>query len=641
MLTSKNFLGLPALPQGRTLSSEEISSAAIALAAKVKEIVGCDGVLVCEFNLILPNQGPRIIADASKDRWNEIINKEFVGRHLRSLSQQIYASVDMSKDNSPYHEELSSLGIGSVLSGCIEVNNLEWGALICWNKNSCEWEESNLLLILQTCQYLEYAIARSMLKSVFVDRGHTKTISKIKSLLNTPSDWKTFQVLVKASLQSLRQLFQASNCSILVGNECLFTLTEDRLSVTRTPYYQDIVTKDLVVVPIFINSIHWGFIEIESPYLPWDEVESTFLRKAGFIICSAIANKESDYLQAYYLDRIIETAPIVLYKLDKLGICTFCLGNNLVDYQIFHKELLGKNIFEENAGYPKNQQFFKEAFELSTHSGFVSANGTIFHNHTVLLENGEIIGVAIDYTEQFTFQKDLETVVYSLSHDLQEPLRAISNNHKLLENRLTAIGVQDDEISNRLKKGSSSVKKLSELIEEQLQLSRINSTKKPFEQNDSKSIIQEAIDNLSDLITRKNAQIEFVTPFFPTISCDRSQMVSLFQNLIGNAIKFNNLTEPPSVWISCNLEGTRFWKYGIADNGIGIDPQYQKQIFEIWKRLHSESDFPGTGMGLAICRKIINRHKGNIWVESEGDGTGSIFYFTIPASTEGLLFSAI
>jgi signal transduction histidine kinase len=640
MLTSKNFLGLSPLPQGRTLSGDEICNAALELAAKVKEVIGCDCVLVCEFNLILENEGPRIIADACQE-WNEIINKEFVGRHLRSLSQQIYASsIDMAKNTSPYHDELSSLGIGSVLSGCIEINNLEWGALICWNKDSRQWIESDLLLIIQTCQYLEYAIARSDIKSRFIDRGHTKTISKIKSLLNTPSDWKNFQVLVKASLQSLRQLFQANNCSVVFNNECLFTLREDRLSITRTPFYQDVVTKDLVVVPIFINSIHWGFVEIESPCVAWDEIESTFLRKAGFIICSAIANKESNYLQAYYLDRIIETAPIVLYKLNKLGICTYCLGNSLVDYQIFHKELLGKNIFEENAGYPKNQQFFKEAFELSTHSGFVSANGTIFHNHTVLLENGEIIGVAIDYTEQFTFQKDLETVVYSLSHDLQEPLRAISNNQKLLENRLAALGVTDDQIIKRLEKGFLSIKKLSELIEEQLQLSRINSNKKPFEFISSESIIQQAIDNLSDLITRKKAKIEFMTPF-PSINCDRSQMVSVFQNLIGNAIKFNNLTETPSVWISCYLEGSRFWKYAIADNGIGIDPQYQKQIFEIWKRLHSEADFPGTGMGLAICRKVINRHKGNIWVESEGDGTGSIFYFTIPASTEGLLFSAI
>jgi signal transduction histidine kinase len=640
MLTSKNFLGLPALPQGRNLSGDEICSAAIALAAKVKEIIGCDGVLICEFNLILDDRGPRILADASKDRWNEIIHKEFVGRHLRSLSQQIYASVDMTKDKSPYHEELSSLGIESVLSGCIEINNLEWGALICWNENSREWVESDLLVVIQTCQYLEYAIARSSIKSVFIDRGHTKTISKIKSLLNTPSDWKTFQVLVKASIQSLQQVFQAGNCSVLFGNECLFTLKEDRLSTTRTLCYQDTITPELVVIPIFINSLHWGFIEIESPCVIWDEVESTFLRKAGFIICSAIANKESDYLQAYYLDRIIETAPIVLYKLDKLGICTYCLGNSLVDYQIFHKGLLGKNIFEENVNYPKNQQFFKEAFELSTHSGFVSANGTIFHNHTVLLENGDVIGVAIDYTEQFMFQKDLETVVYSLSHDLQEPLRAISNNQKLLENRLTTIGVKDSEISNRLEKVSSSVRKLSEQIEEQLQLSRINSNKKPFESNSSESIIREAIDNLTDLITRKKAKIEFLTPF-PTINCDRSQLVSVFQNLISNAVKFNNVTETPSVWISCHLEGSRFWKYAIADNGIGIDPQYQKQIFEIWKRLHSESDFPGTGMGLAICRKVINRHKGNIWVESEGDGTGSIFYFTVPASTEGLLFSAI
>lgn len=641
MPTDRPFLGLPPLPQERILTSDEIRGTAIALATQVKQIIGCDCVLVCEFNLILANRGTRIVADACEENWHEIVDKEFVSRHLRSLSQQVYASADTTKDKSPYHDELSRLGIGSILSGCIEINNLEWGALICWNKSDREWIESDLLLIAEVCQYLEYAIARSSLKPAFLDRGHAKTISKIKSLLNTPSDQDTLPVLVKASLQSLRQLFQSSNCSILRGDECLFTLVGDRKSATIPAYSQGVAVKELIVVPILINSIKWGSIEVESPRVEWNEVENTFLRKAGFIICSTIANKESDYLQAYYLNRIIEKAPIVLYKLSKLGICTFCQGNTLVNYEIFHKELLGKNIFDENVNYPKNQHFFKEAFELPNHSGFVSANGTIFHNHTVLLESGEIIGVAIDYTEQFTFQKDLETVIYSLSHDLQEPLRAISNNQKLLGNRLATLKIEDGEITNRLKKGTSSVRKLSELIEEQLQLTRINSTKKPFESTDSKSIIQEAIDNLSDLIARTNAQVEFLTPF-PTISCDRFQMVLLFQNLIANAIKFNNgLAELPSVWISCNLEGTRFWKYAIADNGIGIEPQYQKQIFEIWKRLHDDSEFPGTGMGLAICRKVVNRHKGNIWVESEGDETGSIFYFTIPASTEGLLFSAI
>ena len=177
MLTTKPFLGLSPLPQGRNLTSEEIHAVAIALAAQVKQIIGCDCALVCEFNLILANRGTKIVADACEDNWHEIINREFVARHLRSLSQQVYASTDTTKDKSPYHDELSRFGIGSILSGCIEINNLEWGALICWNKSSREWLESDLLLIAEVCQYLEYAIARSNLKPAFLDRGHAKTIS--------------------------------------------------------------------------------------------------------------------------------------------------------------------------------------------------------------------------------------------------------------------------------------------------------------------------------------------------------------------------------------------------------------------------------------------------------------------------------
>ena len=634
MSINKTFLGLPVIAPGYTLSRNELHDATIALVGQVKKTIGCDHVLVCEFNFLSTSQELEIIADDCDCEWCEIMAKDFVTKHLMNLSQQVFASNSTTNNESPYHEELAKLGINSTLSGCIEINNLEWGVLVCWTRDNHKWLQSDLLLIIEACRYLERIIDRSVAKPAFADHGHVKTISKIKSLLNTSSEQGIFQALVIASLQSLQELFQSNNCSIFRENECLFNLVGD-------PQSHSLAKEDSVVVPIFINSIQWGVIELEKPGVAWSNIENAFLRKAGLTICSAIADKESDRLRTYYLDRIVEKAPIVLYRLNKLGVCSFCQGNDLVDYEIFHKDLLGKNIFDENASYPKNQQFFREAFTLPSHSGFVSANGTIFHNHTVLLESGDLIGVAIDYTEQFTFQKDLETVIYSLSHDLQEPLRAISNNQKLLGNRLATLKVEDDEITNRLKKGTSSVRKLSELIEEQLQLTRINSTKKPFESTDSRSIIQEAIDNLSDLTARANAQIEFLTPF-PTISCDRSQMVLLFQNLIGNAIKFNNsLTEPPSAWISCNLEGSRFWKYTIADNGIGIEPQYQKQIFEIWKRLHDDSEFPGTGMGLAICRKVVNRHKGNIWVESEGCGTGSVFYFTIPASTEGLLFSAI
>ncbi|MGL5876769.1 MAG: GAF domain-containing sensor histidine kinase [Xenococcaceae cyanobacterium] len=630
----------PQNPQGRILSGAEIDNIAIALADRVKNTLGCDRVLIVQFNLILPNHETRIVADASEGSWCEIVNKDFVSRHLRTLSQQVYANPDTTKEQSLYCLDLASLGIHACLTGCIEVRHLEWGALICWNETCREWSDADKLLVLQVCRQLEESISMSSVKPVFIDRGYAGAIAKIKSLLNTPSDRSTFEVLVKSSLHIVAQLFKATNCSIFKGDKCLFTLNKEGGKKINTPYLQVVATENAVTTPIAIDGFHWGFAEIERPNINWNDIESVFLRKAGFIICNAIADKESDYLQAYYLERITEKAPIVLYRLDRLGNCIFCQGNNFVDREIFHAELLGKNIFEETSRHPKNQQLFKEALASPSHSGFLGANGTVFHNHTVLLENGEVIGVAIDCTEQLTFQKDLESVMYTMSHDLQEPLRAIANNQKLLENRLTSLGVKDSEINNRLQRGFSSVKKLSELIEEQLELSRINSTKKPFETIDSLSVVHEAIENLTDAISKSNARIAIITPL-PVISGDRTQIISLFQNLIGNAIKFHEGDEHPSVWISCNMEGNRFWRYAIADDGIGIEPEYQKQIFEIWKRLHEESRFPGTGIGLAICRKIVQRHKGTIWVESEGEGKGSTFYFTIPIPSEGLLFSEI
>jgi light-regulated signal transduction histidine kinase (bacteriophytochrome) len=144
-------------------------------------------------------------------------------------------------------------------------------------------------------------------------------------------------------------------------------------------------------------------------------------------------------------------------------------------------------------------------------------------------------------------------------------------------------------------------------------------------------VLRRALKNLEIAIEESEAKITHTD--LPTVTGDITQLTQLFQNLIGNAIKFRG-NKPAAVHVSAQLEGdgtVQHWHFAVRDEGIGIDPQYFERIFVIFQRLHGREDYPGTGIGLAVCKKIVERHGGHIWVESES-GQGSTFHFTIPKS---------
>ena len=219
---------------------------------------------------------------------------------------------------------------------------------------------------------------------------------------------------------------------------------------------------------------------------------------------------------------------------------------------------------------------------------------------------------------------DLQQFAYVASHDLQEPLRAVSSYCQLLEKNYST---QLDERGIRwLQFVVNGAQRMQTLVRDLLTYARIDNKTKTWITVDSYSVCKLAIDNLSQSIAESGAKITVAK--LPTVWADGTQLEALFQNLIGNAVKFRS-EHPPRIAITAKLAESS-WVFAIQDNGIGIKPEFQERIFEIFKRVQSHEKYPGTGIGLAICKRIVERFGGNIWVESQF-GRGSTFYFTLPS----------
>jgi light-regulated signal transduction histidine kinase (bacteriophytochrome) len=172
--------------------------------------------------------------------------------------------------------------------------------------------------------------------------------------------------------------------------------------------------------------------------------------------------------------------------------------------------------------------------------------------------------------------------------------------------------------------------RMKQLIEDLLAYSRVGTHGKAFQEIDCEAALQKALVNLRATIN--DSGVALTNDPLPAVEADASQLVQLFQNLIGNAIKFRG-SNAPSVHISAE-DGGEAWLFGVKDNGIGIDPQYFDRIFMVFQRLHGKAEYPGTGIGLAICKKVVDRHGGRIWVESQ-QGHGSKFCFALPKKGAG------
>ena len=322
---------------------------------------------------------------------------------------------------------------------------------------------------------------------------------------------------------------------------------------------------------------------------------------------------EGDYLQQYQQQihawPDVEQAGFVPCHLERLR--QFKIKANLI-VPIFLKDKIWGMLFVHQCSAPRQWHQFE-----------VDLLQQLANQLSIALAQAELLEQETCYSQELARSNaELEQFAYVASHDLQEPLRTLASYAKLLSRRYS--GQLDDRADRFIQYIVEEALRMQALINDLLKYSRVGRQAQNFAPCDTRAVFDMVVSRLQDAIATSGATV--TCGELPTLMADERQLVQLFQNLIGNAIKYRS-QEPPVVQVGAvRQEGQ--WLFWVRDNGIGIDPKYAERIFVIFQRLHSQEEYSGTGIGLAIAAKIVERHGGRIWVESES-GQGATFYFTL------------
>ncbi|WP_017304794.1 PAS domain S-box protein [Spirulina subsalsa] len=422
---------------------------------------------------------------------------------------------------------------------------------------------------------------------------------------------------------------------------------------TEEQFLRELQFNSILEIPMLDSSGQlWGAIGLATtvPHIKnWLELDQKLLRIIGELIYNHYSRREAELKlqasEALYAGIFNHSAEVIW------------LVQVLPEEQFVYETI--NPCYEEQIGVTREEIIGKSPYEVyslpiaqhltQSYQACVEAGETLSYEETLAFPIGtrtwrtllvpirnsqgqihRILGSARDITEDIRQKEELarsnaelEQFAYVASHDLQAPLGIINSYAQLLQQLK---GEQLDEQSNRyLERIVRGCERMQTMINDLLQYSRVQRKPKEFQACELGEIIQDAIANLELDISQSRASLRISE--LPTVQGDRSQLLQLLQNLLSNAIKYRG-NHPPEIQVSAQFLENH-WQIAIQDNGIGIPPKHQARIFQIFQRLHTANEYPGSGIGLAICEKIVQRHGGKIWVKSQ-EKQGSTFYLTFP-----------
>lgn len=424
------------------------------------------------------------------------------------------------------------------------------------------------------------------------------------------------------------------------------------------------------VILLLISACSLGMVVVLRPLagrviLHTDELESQIYEKTAALNTELAERKRAETVardsEALY-HSLVDTLPINILRKDLRGRVTYgnrgyCerMGRPLAellgrtDYDLFPKELANKYLSDDEKVIRTGEMFE----DIEEHRGSDGRKAFVHVLKAPVRDaQGRVVGTQVIFwdvtarklaeealektaTDLARSNKELEQFAYVASHDLQEPLRMITSYTQLIGRRYNE--KLDEDAKEFMRFAVEGALRMQKLIQGLLEYSRVGTKGRPFDQVDCNPVLDGALANLAISIEESAAQITRDT--LPVVMGDSVQLTQLLQNLVGNAIKFHG-PQPPRIHLSAKRQarppaaasgGVPFeWIFSVRDNGIGIEPQYFERIFVIFQRLHTQDQYPGTGIGLAVCKKIVERHGGRIWLESK-PGAGTTFFFAFPA----------